>query len=165
MSKDAEKPSESPQLRTLQRWRTAELEAAQAERAEVERLAQEREAARDRVETRLVETQSFVREQLTATAPLSPEALRQCAEFAALQRDELNVAQAAVDESRAQCDSAREKVMDRFEALSVVRRLSGRRALEAERDLQREAQARLDEQALSRLAAERAGDIHSQKEE
>jgi hypothetical protein len=165
MSTDSEKPNESPQLRTLRRWRTAELEAAQAERIELERRAHERESERDGVEAKLAQTQSFVREQLAATEPLSPESLRQCAAFAALQRDDLKAAQAAVDESRAQCDTAQEKVMSRFEALSVVQRLSSRRAVEAQRELERAAQSRLDEQALTRLAADRAADIHSQQEE
>ena len=165
MSNDDEKSSESPQLRTLRRWRTAELEAAQAERTELERLAQERESERDGIEEKLEQTQSFVREQLAAPTPLSPESLRQSAAFAALQRDELKAAQAAVDASRAQCDTAQEQVMNRFEELSVVRRLSSRRAVEAQREAERSAQARLDEQALSRLAADRASGIHSQKEE
>ncbi len=165
MSKDGEKRSDSRQLRTLERWRTAELESAQVERKELERIAQERESARDGVEAKLADTQSFVRERLAGIEPLSPEALRQCAAFAALQRDELEVAQAAVDESRAQCDAAHEKVISQFEELSVVQRLSRRRALEASRELERAAQARLDEQALSRLAAERGSDVHSQREE
>lgn len=165
MSKDADKHSDSRQLRTLERWRTAELETAQAERLKLERIAQERESARDQVQDKLADTQSFVREQLTGLQPLSPEALRQCAAFAALQRDELEAARAAVEESRAQCAAAQEEVIGKFEGLSVVQRLSRRRALEVSRELERAAQSRLDEQALSRLAADRAGDVHSDQEE
>ncbi len=165
MSNSAEKDGESHQLRTLERWRTAELESAQAERAQLERAAQERESVRDGVQAKLTDTQSFVRDRLAGIEPLLPEALRQCAAFAALQRDELEVAQGALDESRAQCDAAHEQVINRFEELSVVQRLSRRRALEAGRELERAAQARLDEQGLSRLAAERGNDVHSQREE
>jgi hypothetical protein len=165
MSNDIGKRGDSRQLRTLERWRTAELESAQVERSQLERIAQEQESARDGVEAKLADTQSFVRERLAGVEPLSPEALRQCAAFAALQRDELELAQAAVDESRAHCDSAHEKVISQFEALSVVQRLNRRRSLETNRELERAAQARLDEQGLSRLAADRAGDIHTQQEE
>jgi hypothetical protein len=165
MSKGPESHSESRQLRALERWRAAELESAQAERARLEHIAQERESTRDGLEAQLAQTHAFVRETLVGVERLSPEALRQCAEFAALQRDELKLAQAAVEESRAHCATAHEKVISHFEALSVVQRLSRRRVLEENRELERAAQARLDEHALSRLAADRGRNVHSRKEE
>jgi hypothetical protein len=142
----------SDKLRTVERWRTAELESAQAERVALERVAQQRESARDQVQAKLTDTHSFVRERLAGTEPLSPEMLGRFAAFASLQQAELDAAQAAVETSRASCDAAQEVVVTRFQALSVVQRLSGRRAVEASRGLQRAAQARMDEQALSRLA-------------
>jgi hypothetical protein len=165
MSKDTEKHGEPRQLRALERWRTAELDSAKAERTRLEHIARQRESTRDGVEAQLAQTHAFVRERLAGVELLSPEALRHCAEFAAVQRDELQLAQAACEESRAHCDAAHEQVISQFQALSVVQRLSRRRALEAGRELERGAQARLDEHALSRLAADRSRNVLFQKEE
>src|SRR5262249_38481216 len=122
------------------------------ERGKLERVARRRESARDEVQAQLEDARSFVRERLADGEPLSPEVLQRFAAFASLQQSELDAAQAAVEASRASCDAAQQIVVGKFEALAVVQRLSRRRAFEAGRELQRAAQAGLDEQALSRLA-------------
>jgi hypothetical protein len=142
------------QLESLERWRSAELESAQAEHVRLAGAADDKESARDRVQAGLDETQSFARERLTASQPISVESLRQIGEFAALQRRDLAAAESALEESRAHCEAARAQVVKQFEDLSVVQRLSKRRELEASRDAERTRQKRLDEQALSRLAAD-----------
>lgn len=142
----------SKELRTVERWRTAELESAQAERGALERIARQRESARDLVQQKLVDAQSFVRERLAGGDALSPEALRQFVAFASMQQTELAAAQAAVEASRASCEAAQAIVVGKFEALSVVQRLSRRRAVEASRELERAAQTQMDEQARSRVA-------------
>jgi hypothetical protein len=139
-------------LRIVERWRTAELEAAQAERVALERVAQQSESARDQVQAKVADTQSFVRERLAGSEPLSSEMLGRFAAFASLQQAELGAAQTAVETSRASCDAAQEVVVTRFQALAAVQRLGRRRAGEVSRELARAAQARLDEQALARLA-------------
>jgi Flagellar FliJ protein len=154
VSRPTDKPGDASQLRTLERWRTAELDSARAHHVELTRVVSERESVRDRTQAELADTQSFVRERLASAEPLSPESLRQFVEFTAIQRQQLDVAQAAVEESRARCETARTQVLERFEQLSVVQRLSRRRDQEAGRELQRSQQNRLDEQALSRLAGD-----------
>jgi len=142
------------QLQSLERWRSAQLESAQAQHARLARTADERKSARDRVQAGLDDTQSFARERLTAAQPIDAEALRQIGEFTALQRQDLATAQTALEESREHCEAAHAQVVKQFEELSVVQRLSKRRELEASRDAECTRQKRLDEQALSRLAAD-----------
>jgi flagellar export protein FliJ len=154
MTMDKNERDERRQLQTLKRWRSAELESAQAEHARLARAATEKESARDRVQADLDDTQSFARERLASSQPISAESLRQIGEFAAMQRRDLAAADAALEESRTNCEEARAQVVKQFEELSVVQRLSERRALEASRDAERMQQKRLDEQALSRLAAD-----------
>jgi flagellar export protein FliJ len=142
------------QLQTLERWREAQLESAHAEQAQLARSAADKESARDRVQAGLADTQSFARERLASAQPISAESLRRIGEFTALQRQDLAAAEQALEESRAQCETAREQVVKQFEELSVVQRLGKRRDLEADRDAERTRQKRLDEQGLSRLAAD-----------
>lgn len=142
------------QLETLERWRSAELESAQAEHVRLVRTAADKESERDRVQAGLDDTQSFARERLATSQALSAESLRRIGEFTALQRQDLAAAQAALEESRTHCEAAHAQVVKQFEELSVVQRLSQRRELEASRDAERTHQKRLDEQALSRLAAD-----------
>jgi flagellar export protein FliJ len=164
MSKPTDKTGDGSQLHTLERWRTAELDSARAQHVELTRVMSEQESVRDRTQGELADTQSFVRERLESAEPLSPESLRQFAEFAAIQRQQLAVAQAAVEESRARCEAARAEVVERFEQLSVVQRLSQRRDQEAGRELQRSEQKRLDEQALTRLAGDLECNVKSRTE-
>lgn len=165
MSTPTDKPGDAGRLRTLERWRTAELDSARAQHVELTCVVSERESARDRTQAELADTQSFVRERLSSAEPLSPESLLQFAEFAAIQRQQLDAAQAAVDESRARCEAARAEMLERFEKLSVVRRLSRRRDQETGRELRRSQQKRLDEQALSRLAGDPECTIKSRTQE
>jgi flagellar biosynthesis chaperone FliJ len=144
------------QLQTLERWRSAQLESAQTQHAQLNRIATEKESARDRVQAGLDDTQSFVRERLAASQPINVQSLRQIGEFTAVQREDLAAADAALEASRAQCATAHTALVKQFEELSVVQRLSRRRQLEAGRDAARAQQKRLDEQALSRLAADTA---------
>lgn len=160
---DQNRRDERRQLHTLERWRSAELESAQAEHVRLARAAAEKESARDRVQAGLDDAQSFARERLVSQQ-LSVEALRRIGEFTALQRQDLATAQAALKESRAHCEAAREQVLKEFEELSVVQRLSKRRELEADRDAERAQQKRLDEQALSRLAADRGSRVQKPQE-
>lgn len=162
---ERDKRSDSKGLQTLERWRAAELESAQAQHVQLVRTVTEKESARDRVQSDLSDTQSFVRERLIAAEPLSAESLRQFAQFATLQRQELDVAQSALEESRAHCDEAHAHVVRQFEQLSVVQRLGKRRAFEASKELERSEQKRLDEQALSRLAADRECSVTAKKQE
>jgi type IV secretory pathway VirB9-like protein len=153
MTIDDNQRDQQRQLQTLERWRSAELESAQTEHARLARTAVEKESARDSVQADLDETQSFARRQLTSSQPINVESLRQIGEFTALQRQELAAAESALAESRTHCEAAHEQVVKQFEELSVVQRLGKRRELEAGRDAERTRQKRLDEQALSRLAA------------
>jgi flagellar biosynthesis chaperone FliJ len=137
-------------LRALERWRESELEAAQVHYVERTQTAAECESQRDRVQSDIAESQSVAREQLSSGQSLSPDSLRRFAEFGLLQGEELKQAQAALEESRIQRDAAQAKVVRHFEELSVVQRLSERRAAEATLAATRTDQKRLDEQALSR---------------
>lgn len=153
MSEDRD--ADAKRLRTLERWRAAELEVAQAQFARLAQAATEKESARDQVQSDLIEAQSLAREQLGAAAPLAVDSLRRVAEFTAMKREELVTAQAALEQSCAARDVAHSSMLRHFERLSVVQRLSERRAQQAARDDARLDQKRLDEQALSRLATSR----------
>ena len=154
MTMDKNERDQQRQLQTLERWRSAELESAQAEHARLARTAADKESARDRVQAGLDDTQSFARQRLLSSQPISAESLRQIGEFAAVQRGELAAAEVALEESRTQSEAARAEVVKQFEELSVVQRLGERREQEASRDAERTRQKRLDEQALLRLAAD-----------
>jgi hypothetical protein len=143
----------SRRLQALERWRSAELEEAQAQYVLLERAATERAAARDRASSELEETQSFARERLAAQELLEADSMRRFAEFAAMKSKELASAQGALDDSRVLSDQAHGSVVQKFEQLSVVQRLGERRDAEAVREAARQDQKRLDEQALARLAA------------
>jgi hypothetical protein len=145
-------PRDSRQLRTLERWRSVELEAAQAQHATLARVTTQKASAVNRVESDIADTQTFARDQLLAGGPLSPEMLRGSLAFTALKEKELIEAQAALEESRASSDAAHASVVEHFEQLSVVEKLRERRAAETVKELARLAQKRLDEHALSRLA-------------
>lgn len=140
-------------LRALERWREAELESAQARYVERSRAAADKQDAHNRVQSEMRDTQSFLREQLHANEPLSPESLRRVTQFTALKAEELAAARQALDESRASCDAARAEVLRGFEQLSAVRRFNERRERAAAQDETRADQKRLDEHALSRLSA------------
>ena len=142
------------QLESLEKWRSAELESAQAQHARLSRTADEKESARDRVQAGLDDTQAFARERLTSSQPISPESLRQIGEFAALQRRDLAVAQPRSKNHVRIARPRANKWSSSSKSFSVVQRLAKRRELEAGRDARALQQKRLDEQALSRLAAE-----------
>jgi hypothetical protein len=154
MTMDKHERDQQRQLQTLERWRSAELESAQTEHARLVRAAADKESARDRVQAGLDDTQTFARQRLESSQPISAESLRQIGEFAAMQRRDLDAAETALEESRTQSEAARVEVVKQFEELSVVQRLGERRELEASRDAERTRQKRLDEQALLRLAAD-----------
>lgn len=160
-----ENPRDSKQLLTLERWRSAELEAAQTQYTTLLRVTTEKASAVNRVESDIADIQSFTRDQLHAGEQLSPDALRGSLEFAALKAKELVAARTALDESRGSSDAAQASVVTHFEQLSVVEKLRERRAAEAVKDSARLAQKRLDEHALSRLAGRYGGNEPGTDEE
>jgi flagellar export protein FliJ len=159
-----EEKRKAKRLQALERWRSAELDEAQAQHVVLEVAAAQKETERDRVRAELDETQSLARERLTVSEPLAADSLRRFAEFAAVKGEELASAQHAVDDSRALCASALTVVVQKFEQLSIVQKLGERRAAEAVREAGRKDQKRLDEQALSRLAAGPPADDMTTKE-
>jgi hypothetical protein len=155
---DRQDNGESKRLRTIERWRAFELEEAKVRLAQLARTAAEKEAARDHVNFELMAAQSMTREQLDGNGLLTLEALRMSSEFTALKVRELTAAQASVNESYAARDAAQAGVVRNFQRLSVVQRLSERRGQQAARSAGRVDQKRLDEQALSRLSADRGSE-------
>ena len=146
--------ADSGRLLTLERWRAAELEAAQAEHVKLERIRLEKQSIVDGVESEIDAMQSFVREQVSDGQAISAEALQRFTRFAALQAQELSTAQQALETSRNDSEAAHTNVVEHFERLSVVERLRERRQAEAAKDAVRVAQKQLDEHALSRMPAE-----------
>lgn len=142
------------QLATLQRWRTAELENAQAEHVALARAADENKSAVAVVEGDIEQSQSFTRERMAAGTNLSVDALRTSASFSLMRTKELDEARDALRESLAQADAAQVVVLRRYEDLSAVERLQQRREESTVRDRLRQAQNQLDAQALTRLAAD-----------
>lgn len=146
-----ENSADPKRLLTLERWRSAELEAAQTQHAKLEQITVAKRSAVDRVESDITATHSFVRDRMADGQPISPEALQRFAQFAAHQAQELSSAQQAFEASRVDSDAAHANVVQHFERLSVVEKLRERRQMEAVKDSARVAQKRLDEHALSRL--------------
>ena len=142
------------QLTTLQRWRTAELESAQAEHVALARSADDNQSAVAKVEDDIEQSQTFTRERMAAGATLSLETLRTGVSFSLMQANELEAARDALHESLTRADAAQAVVMRRYEDLSVVERLQERRQEHAVREELRRAQNQLDSQALTRLAAD-----------
>ena len=155
---------ESRQLRTLERWRTFELENAQSEYAALMKVTLDKQSMHERIREDIAAVQSFARDALGGTS-ISVAVLQRLHSFAALQANELKAAQAELEKSQAQTDEAHSNLAQHFERLSVVERLQARRALEGLKDVAREDQKQLDEHALTRsYTGTQAADPKIQKE-
>lgn len=141
---------ETAKLRTLERWRTVELEDAQAHYAEMARIADEKQQEVGRVEDSIASMQSYHREQLLGSASLSVESLRRVLEFSAQQAGELKQAKSALEVSQENSTQAQEAMTARFEQLAVVEKLRERRQTEIARELLQAQQKQLDEHAMNR---------------
>lgn len=159
-----QKPTESRQLRTLERWRAAELESAQTRYVALSKVTLEKQAAHERISTGIADLQVFARDAL-GRAVLSVDTLHRLTAFSAVQARDLHMAQTALEESQAKAEEAREQVMQQFEHVSVVKRLLERRAAEAVKDTTREAQRQLDEHALTQCSARVGSEDTGQHEE
>jgi hypothetical protein len=141
--------NESRQLRTLERWRTVELENAQAEYAALLKIALDKQSVHERIREDIEAAQTVARDTL-GRAQLSVEALRRLHEFAVLQATELKAAATELEQSQTRLNEGHAHLVEHFERLSVVERFKERRAREGMKDLAREDQKRLDEQAMTR---------------
>lgn len=141
-------------LCTLGRLRELELEHAQVEHASATSIAEQRKRSVEQSETEIAELQEFARACLTGSGRLSADALRRMNTFAALQAQQLDAARTAWQQSQDRCAETLCEVVERFEELAVIERLRERRAVEANKDLARRDQKRLDEQALTRVVGE-----------
>lgn len=152
---------ESRQLRTLERWRTVELEHAQSEHAALLKVTLDKQAASERISEDIEQLRSMARDALqramSGTA-LSVESLRRLDAFAAVRAADLKIAQTELQQSQAESDAAHASLVQHFERLTVVERLQERRIDEGMKDLARQDQKRLDEHALTRL---RPGSVDS----
>lgn len=150
------KPNDSSsQLETLERWRTMELEQAQSEHASLAQVEEQRKAIVDKAQSQFEETQDFARASVTNAQPVSADALLRIAAFSKMQVQVLEEARSALEEAQRTTAQAHELVVNRLENLSIVERLRDRRSAQAQQEASRMDQRRLDEHALSRLAAER----------
>lgn len=143
------------QLKTLERWRTMELEQAQSEHASVAQLEEQRRSIVEQAQAQFEETQDFARASVADTQPLSADALLRISAFSRMQVQALEAARSALEQAEQTTAQARERVVNRLESLSIVERLRERRSALAGQEALRMDQRRLDEHALSRLAAER----------
>ena len=143
------------QLETLERWRSMELEEAQSEHASLAQIEEQRKAIVEEAQSQFEETQDFARATVTDTQPLSADALLRITAFSRMQVQMLEEARSALEAAQRTTAQAHERVVNRLENLSIVERLRERRSALALKEGLRTDQRRLDEHALSRLAAER----------
>jgi hypothetical protein len=143
------------QLQTLERWRSMELEEAQSEHASLAQAEEQRKAIVEKAQEQFEETQDFARSSVTDTQPLSADALLRISAFSRMQVQVLEEARSALEEAQRTTAQAHERVVNRLENLSIVERLRERRSAAAQQEALRTDHRRLDEHALSRLAAER----------
>lgn len=141
--------TESRQLRTLERWRTVELENAQTEYAALLKIALDNQTVHERIREDIEAAQIVARDTLSRK-PLSVETLRRLHEFAVLQATELKAAATELEQSQTRLHQGHANLVERFERLSVVERFKERRAREGLKELAREDQKQLDEQAMTR---------------
>ena len=151
-----ERHASMQQLHAVARWRQMQLEQAQAHYAELAARAEQQRAVVEYCRQQCQATHELLREQLRSAQPLSAVALLRLTEFASVQAEEERRQQTVLDSAQAAADTARLQVKDRFEQLSVVRKLAGRRLAQLREAHQQRQQRTLDEQAAGRRAP--AGD-------
>jgi hypothetical protein len=139
-------------LHTLERLRELELEHAQIEHAGAAEEANAKKCALLQAESAVAKSQTFAREQVLRSQPLSADALLRIHAFAALEQERLEAARAAWRTSQDRCDAALDKVVERFAAAAVIEKLRARRRIEADKAQARLEQKRLDESGLIHLA-------------
>lgn len=140
------------QLRTLERWKTLEVEQAQAQHVVEQSKEKERQAAVDDVVARIEQADDLTRTQFDSSQPLSPETLLRLAHYTAVQRDAMHLAEEALREAQTNVEQARSHLLKQTEELFGVERLRERRADEATLDTSRREQRQLDDYALLRLS-------------
>ncbi len=141
------------QLHALERWRKAQLEAAQTAYASLAAQLERHHADLVQLEEQINDAQDFARDMLTHARELSAAALLQLTQFAALQAAELAHSESALAAVQAEADAAYELLKTRFQELSVIEKLSLRRAAEQRQTELRREQRWLDEQAAGRVPA------------
>jgi hypothetical protein len=157
--------SSESQLQTLERWRAMELEQAQSEHASLAQAEEQRKARVEKAQAQFEETQDFARASISSSQPLSADSLLRIADFAKLQVREVEDARSAWQQAQQTTAQAHERVVQQLENLSIVERLRERRAALEQQDALRMDQRRLDEHALSRLAAEREVDRSTKRKD
>ena len=140
---------ESRQLRTLERWRTVELENAQTEYVTLQKVTLEKQSAHERISADIAAVQAMARDAVGGTS-LSVEVLQRLHAFAVHQANELSAAQAEIEQSQVRSNEAHDNLVQHFERLSVVERLKARRAQEGMKQLARADEKQLDEHAMTR---------------
>jgi flagellar export protein FliJ len=144
-------PAES-QLRSLERWRTSVLEQAQAKHARTLKIADQRQQTVKQVQEVIDDSHSLARSHMSPGSTLSIDALTRIRHFAVLRSDDLQQARASLALSKQEAARAHAEVCKRFEEVTVVERLRGRRTEEVSKELLRLEQKRLDEQAALRAS-------------
>ena len=154
----------SPQLRTLERWRTVELENAQAEYAQLLRIALEKRSMHGRIGEQIVAAQAEARDLLSG-ATLSVEVMQRLHAFASRQACELQAAQVEVEKSQEKLEAGRDNLLQHFERLAVVERFKERRERQVMKQTMRVDQKQLDEHALTRAHLQGSATDHAIAEE
>ncbi len=139
------------QLRILERWRKAQLDAAQSEYARLAARIEQCSAEVAQIEQQIGDAQEFARSALRRPGVLSPQALARLTDFAALQAAELGRCESTLAAAQAQVDAARDCVTKCFQELSVVEKLGERRAAQLRQAQQQRQQRWLDEQVAGRV--------------
>lgn len=139
------------QLRTLERWRKSQLDAAQSEHAVLAAQLEQCGVEVAQIEQQIGDAQEFARTALRRPGALSPQALLQLTHFAATQAAELVRCESALAAAQARADAARECVRKCFQELSVVEKLGERRAEQLRHAQQQRQQRWVDEQAAGRV--------------
>jgi len=140
------------QLGALERWRKAQLEAAQSAHAALAVRLELQQAELAQLVQRINDAQDFARTELTQARALSAAALLRLTQFAALQAEELTRGETALAAAQAEVEAAHELLKTCFQELSVIEKLRERRAAEQRQAEQWREQRWLDEQAAGRCA-------------
>lgn len=110
-------------LRTLERWRSLELDEAQAERAVTEESVVRERAAIAALEQEIERNRESARSLMREPRPLSVDELRRIRTYDAWQAGVLGERNIELEAGEARAEQARDRVTHRFRQLSSVERL------------------------------------------
>ena len=144
-------------LQTLEKWRTAELDMAQARHAQQMTVVGQNEQAVNSAERVIDDALEQVRVVAQRAQTFSADSLARLQLYARVESEKLEHARRSLESSRREADDTRMRVTRRFEALTAVERLRARRKSVARRDSLRVEQNSLDDQAVLRSARPSAG--------